>query len=260
MTDKEFKRRLSAGENSNFRTVVRDVFQEQKLGIPIQPTALFSPSKLRKSCTHPKHENRRTPSQSHPISIPDGRKRTLEEKKKEGNCETGSLFSLSEDCNHNHENDIFSLHTMDLPKKKHRRDSDFSLSKLSNPLSASVGSNKRRRRSDIIQTNVSLLTLIVTSARTNLFRQFLKKEYSEENLDFWLEIEEYRKVKSNKLLKAATIIYENYIVVGSPREINIDAGTRTAIVTSMKDPDVTTFDLAQARVFLLMERDSFRRF
>ncbi|XP_002122539.2 uncharacterized protein LOC100176924 [Ciona intestinalis] len=271
LTDMKFKRRLSVGENSNFRTVVRDVLQEQKSGIPTQPMALFSPSKLGKSSTHPKHENRRTPSQSHPISIPDGRKRTLNGKRKEGNCEAGSLFSLSEDCNHNHENDIFSLHTMDLPKKKHRRDSDFSLSKLSNPLSASVGSNKRRRRSDIIQTlsawrndrSAPIKTLrqfLMKKSRTNLFRQFLKKEYSEENLDFWLEIEDYRKVKSNKLLKAATIIYENYIVVGSPREINIDAGTRTAIVTNMKDPDATTFDLAQARVFLLMERDSFRRF
>uniref|UniRef100_H2YTF7 RGS domain-containing protein n=1 Tax=Ciona savignyi TaxID=51511 RepID=H2YTF7_CIOSA len=115
-------------------------------------------------------------------------------------------------------------------------------------------------RSDKVTATKTLRQFLTKKSRVASFREFLKKEFSEENLDFWLEIESYRKQKSNKQLKLAQIIHETYVDVNAPSEINIDAGTRATTKSNMQKPDSATFDLAQVRVFLLMERDSFPRF
>ena len=53
------------------------------------------------------------------------------------------------------------------------------------------------------------------------FRAFLQKEFSEENLDFWTEVETYKKQKSSKQAKLAPVIYKTYIAVNAPKEVNI---------------------------------------
>ncbi len=52
------------------------------------------------------------------------------------------------------------------------------------------------------------------------FRQFLKTEFSEENLMFWLACEDLKK-ETNKTIVEQTVkqIYEDYISVLSPKEV-----------------------------------------
>uniref|UniRef100_H2Z840 RGS domain-containing protein n=1 Tax=Ciona savignyi TaxID=51511 RepID=H2Z840_CIOSA len=156
-------------------------------------------------------------------------------------------------------------------KKHSRGESDFYLTAMKGSDVPAATSNKRRRRSDFVQslsawrndkvsTIRTLRQFLTKKSRTALFRQFLKQEFSEENLDFWLAVESYKKLKGTKLAKEAHCIFETYILVGSSKEINIDAATRTFIVNNIKSADVSTFDAAQSKVFVLMERDSFRRF
>lgn len=57
-------------------------------------------------------------------------------------------------------------------------------------------------------------------ARILAFRAFLLKEFSEENLDFWIEVESYRKQRQAKQIKLAPIIYDTYVKVGAAREVN----------------------------------------
>lgn len=53
-----------------------------------------------------------------------------------------------------------------------------------------------------------------------MFREFLKSEYSEENMLFWLAIEEYRQIEDVKVREErARIIYEDYISILSPKEV-----------------------------------------
>lgn len=53
------------------------------------------------------------------------------------------------------------------------------------------------------------------------FRAFLKSEYSEENIDFWVSCEEYRKTKSPaKLSPKAKKIYEEFISVQATKEVS----------------------------------------
>lgn len=53
------------------------------------------------------------------------------------------------------------------------------------------------------------------------FRNFLKSEYSDENIEFWLTCEDYKKIKSSfRMSSRAKKIYEQFIKVESPKEVN----------------------------------------
>ncbi|XP_046283298.1 regulator of G-protein signaling 17 isoform X2 [Marmota monax] len=57
-------------------------------------------------------------------------------------------------------------------------------------------------------------------AGRNLFREFLRTEYSEENLLFWLACEDLKKEQNKKVIEEkARMIYEDYISILSPKEM-----------------------------------------
>ncbi|XP_053328431.1 regulator of G-protein signaling 3-like isoform X1 [Spea bombifrons] len=94
-----------------------------------------------------------------------------------------------------------------------------------------------------------------------LFRVFLQSEFSEENLDFWLACEDYRDTHPHFILQSrARKIYQHYIVSQSPKEVNLDAGTKKQTEHNLLFPTRATFDEAQRRIHGLMERDSYPRF
>lgn len=52
------------------------------------------------------------------------------------------------------------------------------------------------------------------------FRAFLRTEFSEENLEFWLACEEYKKIKSqSKMVSKAKKIFAEYIAIQSCKEV-----------------------------------------
>lgn len=53
------------------------------------------------------------------------------------------------------------------------------------------------------------------------FRNFLKSEYSDENIEFWLTCEDYKKIKSSfRMSSKAKKIYEQFIKAESPKEVS----------------------------------------
>ena len=53
------------------------------------------------------------------------------------------------------------------------------------------------------------------------FRNFLKSEYSDENIEFWLTCEDFKKVKSSfRMSSRAKKIYEQFIKAESPKEVS----------------------------------------
>ncbi|XP_017567912.1 regulator of G-protein signaling 20 [Pygocentrus nattereri] len=93
------------------------------------------------------------------------------------------------------------------------------------------------------------------------FRQFLKTEFSEENLLFWLACEELKK-ETNRTVVEQTVkqIYEDYVSILSPREVSLDSRVREVINKNMLEPTSHTFDDAQQQIYTLMQRDSYPRF
>ncbi|XP_036128889.1 regulator of G-protein signaling 4 [Molossus molossus] len=107
----------------------------------------------------------------------------------------------------------------------------------------------------------SLENLISHECGLAAFRAFLKSEYSEENIDFWVSCEEYKKIKSPaKLSPRARKIYDEFISVQAAKEVNLDSCTREETSRKVLAPTATCFDEAQRKIFHLMEKDSYRRF
>ena len=53
-----------------------------------------------------------------------------------------------------------------------------------------------------------------------MFREFLRCEYSEENILFWMACEDLKKETSpEKVEEKARMIYEDYVSILSPREV-----------------------------------------
>jgi len=93
------------------------------------------------------------------------------------------------------------------------------------------------------------------------FKHFLKKEFSDENIDFWSEVEGYRTLKCNeKRQRKGNEIYNMYIRADAPNEVNVSYSTKKEILKFIEDNDPSIFDKAQNQVLFLMESDSFKRF
>ncbi|XP_013781250.2 regulator of G-protein signaling 3-like [Limulus polyphemus] len=106
----------------------------------------------------------------------------------------------------------------------------------------------------------SFQELMASKYGSALFRAFLSREFCEENIEFWLACEEFKKTKSNKLQSKARKIYNDFIAVQAPKEVNLDSTTRTAVMNKLSKPDHRSFDQAQGRIQGLMERDAYMRF
>ncbi|KAK1171358.1 hypothetical protein AOXY_G6149 [Acipenser oxyrinchus oxyrinchus] len=95
----------------------------------------------------------------------------------------------------------------------------------------------------------------------NIFREFLRSEYSEENLLFWLACEDLKNEKNmNVIEEKSRTIYEDYISVLSPREVSLDSRVREVVNRNLTEPNSNMYDEAQLQVYTLMHRDSFPRF
>lgn len=63
--------------------------------------------------------------------------------------------------------------------------------------------------------------LMKSAAGRNLFNEFLKSEYSEENIAFWMACEQLKRESNPKLIvEKAKYIYNNHISIISPKEVS----------------------------------------
>ena len=71
-----------------------------------------------------------------------------------------------------------------------------------------------------ISSTKTMPFLHVVSDGQALFRAFLQREYSEENIEFWLAVEDYRKTRSSKQQAKARKIYNDFIATRAPKEVS----------------------------------------
>lgn len=76
-----------------------------------------------------------------------------------------------------------------------------------------------------------------------------------------LKVEEYKKIETlEKKKRFAWKLYCHYIVVGAPKELNLDLMSRKVCELGMITPHLSTFDVAQKKIFNILESDAYRRF
>ncbi|VDP18628.1 unnamed protein product [Schistosoma margrebowiei] len=94
-----------------------------------------------------------------------------------------------------------------------------------------------------------------------VFREFLRTEFSDENIRFWLICEDYRNKSGTKnMQREAFKIFNEYVAVQAAREVNLDSNTRLQTEKELESANRNTFDQCQRRIQSLMEKDSYRRF
>ncbi|XP_065317425.1 uncharacterized protein LOC135925833 isoform X2 [Gordionus sp. m RMFG-2023] len=94
----------------------------------------------------------------------------------------------------------------------------------------------------------------------HLFLDFLKKEYSSENIRFWQACQDFKKCPNPKKPEAMTKIYKEYLAPNAPKEINIDSYSRELVNKGVRDGSRYALDLAQDHIYTLMKKDSYVRF
>lgn len=129
------------------------------------------------------------------------------------------------------------------------------------PNNQSKKNDKLRLNEDEPQTwKESFDKLLSSQNGLCLFRAFLVSEFSEENIAFYLACEDFKESKPSKLAPKAKKIYDEYISSDAPREVNLDHMTKAITKDNMEHPRQSCFELAQSKVYTLMEKDCYPRF
>ncbi|XP_051271341.1 regulator of G-protein signaling 1 [Dicentrarchus labrax] len=126
-----------------------------------------------------------------------------------------------------------------------------------------VGHSKRGKisREELEKWTESLNTLLASQTGVSVFGAFLRSEFSEENLQFYLACEQYRHSSNNfSLQRRAKDICATYIQPGAPREVNLDSKTRDLTIQLLQAPSRTSLSHAQKRIFSLLDTDCYPRF
>ncbi|XP_063056250.1 regulator of G-protein signaling 4 [Engraulis encrasicolus] len=113
---------------------------------------------------------------------------------------------------------------------------------------------------DVDKWKSSFTNVINNKVGQATFTAFLKSEFSQENIEFWLACEEYKKTSPEKMPAKAKQIFDLFVDTDSPCEVNLDSATREETRKNLSAPNVTCFDEAQSKIETLMEKDSYRRF
>jgi regulator of G-protein signaling len=77
----------------------------------------------------------------------------------------------------------------------------------------------------------------------------LKKEFSDENIEFWLKCEKFKKIHNQvEMSKESWIIWNDYLDVKSIHQINIDNKAKIIVKEALSNPNKQMFEVAQSQV------------
>ncbi|XP_015790677.1 regulator of G-protein signaling loco [Tetranychus urticae] len=94
-----------------------------------------------------------------------------------------------------------------------------------------------------------------------IYSRFLSREFSDENILFWLACEKYKKmIKKTEARKEAKAIYDQFLTINGSHTVNVDADARNSVAKNLKKPTKELFDSPQTQVYNLMKNDSYKRF
>ncbi|XP_041133661.1 regulator of G-protein signaling 11 [Polyodon spathula] len=92
------------------------------------------------------------------------------------------------------------------------------------------------------------------------FMQFLEKEFSAENLCFWEACEDLRHGEHSKIAQKVEDVYQQFLVPGASKWVNIDSKTMEKTLEGIKSPHRYVLDDAQMHIYLLIKKDSYQRY
>ncbi|EDV99856.1 GH12547 [Drosophila grimshawi] len=108
---------------------------------------------------------------------------------------------------------------------------------------------------------ISIEELVSDPTGLQEFTNFLEKEYSHENIRFWIAVNRLRRSAHSQVARKVNEIFEEFLKPGAPCEINIDGKTMESVLRGLKNPTRFTFDSASEHIYmLLLKKDCYPRF
>ncbi|GAB0088616.1 Regulator of G-protein signaling loco [Sergentomyia squamirostris] len=103
--------------------------------------------------------------------------------------------------------------------------------------------------------------LLEDTAGLHAFAEFLKKEFSAENIYFWTGCERYRQIENQtERAKEAQEIFAKHLASTAQEPVNVDCQVRNTAEENLQKASVDLFEAAQKQIFNLMKFDSYARF
>uniref|UniRef100_A0A8D2J5T5 Regulator of G protein signaling 10 n=1 Tax=Varanus komodoensis TaxID=61221 RepID=A0A8D2J5T5_VARKO len=129
---------------------------------------------------------------------------------------------------------------------------------IQNPL-ISPGSSQQSQNGTI-RWATSLENLLEDPEGVKRFREFLKREFSEENVLFWIACEEFKKIQDKKQMHTkANEIYTTFLSSKASYQVNVEGQSRLD-ESILEEPHPLMFQKLQDQIFNLMKYDSYSRF
>lgn len=92
------------------------------------------------------------------------------------------------------------------------------------------------------------------------FRKFLEKEFCQENLDFYIDVQKYKKLPLNLMKIEASRLFKKYIEQDSISQVNISYDTVEHIKKNLNTPSNDIFANAEEEILQLLHHDCYKRF
>lgn len=103
--------------------------------------------------------------------------------------------------------------------------------------------------------------MLQDAAGMQTFAEFLKKEFSAENIYFWTACERYRQTESEEeRISLARQLYAKHLSNSSSDPVNVDSQARNLSEEKLASGAIDIFAAAQKQIFNLMKFDSYQRF
>ena len=120
----------------------------------------------------------------------------------------------------------------------------------------------RWQRVPLLSPKFSLSQLLVHPAGVNYLKAFLTKEFSTENLLFWLAVQAYQQCAPNERVERAHQIWDQFLGPKATLEVSLSAQVYKEVKQHFDSNtfDITTFESAQDQAFQDIEKDSLFRF
>uniref|UniRef100_A0A673Y5M3 Regulator of G protein signaling 6 n=1 Tax=Salmo trutta TaxID=8032 RepID=A0A673Y5M3_SALTR len=92
------------------------------------------------------------------------------------------------------------------------------------------------------------------------FLKFLQSEFSSENLQFWLAVQDLKRQPLENVAERAQEIWTEFLAEGASSAINLDSHSYERTSANLKDPGRYSYEDAQDHIYKLMKSDSYTRY
>lgn len=122
-------------------------------------------------------------------------------------------------------------------------------------------SNTRAKTQSVVSWSISFENVLEDPEGLKTFQEFLKREFSAENIMFWVACKQFSKLNDPIQMKQlAKEVYDLHLRHGAAEAVNINSHTRQSIMSQLQNPPPDLLTQAEKEIFSLMKFDCYQRF